>query len=543
VYHKKPATGVLVGPFTITGSARTSSGGPVSFGVVQVNNETTNVSAPLTGGGNFSLVVNTLPAVVRVIKFPSGFPPILQTGELLVSTPAQSPVIIQVPGGPVVVEPPVNNVYNLLEDDDVVADFYLPYTCSSNCTPIQFVINMPSNQPPSAEAGERITVQFPGEVTLRGSGDDPDGDVLTYLWTETTGKTGFTIETPDAAVTRVTGLATGRYIFQLTVSDGKLFATDTVEVIITPAIQPPVANAGGPLNLALPTTFVQLNGTVSSNPGNRRLTYEWTSSGTAKISNKTSLTAVAFNLTQAINYNIRLTVTNDIDLSDTDDLVINVTGGRRDNCETLGSLENGFNEFLSKPPEILVPLRDSYPAFAEIDKYFRDIKDRGLSTQSIIVQLRFFAQPEVVVGVPVSKVTTVQALEIWLNPLFDLIQVNAADSPERENQKQQLRALTMDLYNILVSLAAYITCIQRGPNEFPVNTTGLFKIIQNQVSSLDANFTGKLNDTHLLLLMELRALFDDEIHLIEITNQQVPKAVYLQTLQQVRSHMDTLFLF
>ncbi|NDF35007.1 MAG: hypothetical protein EB154_03935 [Nitrosopumilaceae archaeon] len=46
---------------------------------------------------------------------------------------------------------------------------------------------LPRNQPPTADAGPDQSVEKGDEVTLDGSGTDPDGDALTYRWTQIDG--------------------------------------------------------------------------------------------------------------------------------------------------------------------------------------------------------------------------------------------------------------------------------------------------------------------------------------------------------------------
>jgi len=69
----------------------------------------------------------------------------------------------------------------------VIADFYLPYNCCSNCNPIEVTFQEapePENQPPVARPGDNISIQLPEDsVTLDGStSSDPDGTIKTYLW-------------------------------------------------------------------------------------------------------------------------------------------------------------------------------------------------------------------------------------------------------------------------------------------------------------------------------------------------------------------------
>jgi hypothetical protein len=91
----------------------------------------------------------------------------------------------------------------------------------------------PPNQPPTANAGPDQTIQFPvlSSVTLSGSGSDPDGSIVSYLWTKVSGIHG-NITSPNSASTTVTGLVVGTYIFRLTVTDNK-GETDTDDVTIT----------------------------------------------------------------------------------------------------------------------------------------------------------------------------------------------------------------------------------------------------------------------------------------------------------------------
>jgi hypothetical protein len=84
------------------------------------------------------------------------------------------------------------------------------------------------------------TVPFTEElvITLRGSGTDSDGTIASYQWTQVAGPATATVATAANAVSTVTGLQPGSYVFQLTVTDNNgATATDAVSVEVTlPAV-------------------------------------------------------------------------------------------------------------------------------------------------------------------------------------------------------------------------------------------------------------------------------------------------------------------
>src|SRR5690606_10329467 len=101
--------------------------------------------------------------------------------------------------------------------------------------------------PPVANAGGAQTITLPvNSVTLDGSGSTaPSGSISSYAWSKVSGPSGGSISTPNSAVTTVTGLAEGVYVFEITVKDNN-GATSKASVTITvkAAPLPPVADAG-----------------------------------------------------------------------------------------------------------------------------------------------------------------------------------------------------------------------------------------------------------------------------------------------------------
>jgi sugar lactone lactonase YvrE len=88
-----------------------------------------------------------------------------------------------------------------------------------------------TNQPPVANAGPNQSVNPGDVVTLNGAGSsDPDGDTLSFAWVQTAG-TGVTLTNADTSTPTFTAPNTAEVLtFRLTVSDGSLTASDTVDV-------------------------------------------------------------------------------------------------------------------------------------------------------------------------------------------------------------------------------------------------------------------------------------------------------------------------
>ncbi|MHC4064426.1 MAG: peptidoglycan DD-metalloendopeptidase family protein [Planctomycetota bacterium] len=82
----------------------------------------------------------------------------------------------------------------------------------------------PDNQPPVVTAAQPVTnlIDFGGSGVLRGSGSDPDGDTLTYLWAQTSGPPATIAEpsSPETTFTLAVGKGPSRVAFQLIAYDG-----------------------------------------------------------------------------------------------------------------------------------------------------------------------------------------------------------------------------------------------------------------------------------------------------------------------------------
>jgi CubicO group peptidase (beta-lactamase class C family) len=90
------------------------------------------------------------------------------------------------------------------------------------------------------DAGADQTVELPASVSLQGTATDdqlPAPATLTYSWTVTSGS-GVTIADATALATTAQFTNAGAHTLTLTVSDGALSTTDTVQIVVNAAVFP-----------------------------------------------------------------------------------------------------------------------------------------------------------------------------------------------------------------------------------------------------------------------------------------------------------------
>jgi K319L-like, PKD domain len=143
-----------------------------------------------------------------------------------------------------------------------------------------------ANQAPTANAGADQTVASGATVNLNGSGTDPEGQALTFLWTQTSGP-AVTLSDPTSATpsfTAPTGPAT--LTFDLQVCDPEpLCDTDSVTINVQAA---PMIDASG-------QTIV--NGPVSHTKTSKNFVFKVTNVGT------TSITINSGDITSSVDVN------------------------------------------------------------------------------------------------------------------------------------------------------------------------------------------------------------------------------------------------
>ena len=190
---------------------------------------------------------------------------------------------------------------------------------------LQVTIADSPNSPPTVNAGQDQEVDEGATVTLSGTvSDDDPGDTLTYSWTHD-GALAITITGSDslsASFTAPDVAANTTITVTLTVDDGTVEVSDTLQVTVTDSPNsPPTVNAGQDQEVDEGAT-VTLSGTVSDDDPGDTLAYSWTHDGALAITitGSDSLSASFTAPDVAANTTITVTLTVDdgtVEVSDT----------------------------------------------------------------------------------------------------------------------------------------------------------------------------------------------------------------------------------
>ncbi|HVV05734.1 MAG TPA: PKD domain-containing protein, partial [Puia sp.] len=190
-----------------------------------------------------------------------------------------------------------------------------------------------TNKSPIANAGADQSINLPTrQVTVDGSASsDPDGSIKSYSWQQLSGPSTASITSPNAVSTTITGLDTGAYVFQLTITDNQGAIATSILNVTVGAVgynnAPPIADAGPDLTIDLPADSIQLDASASHDPDGTITQYSWQKiAGPAqyKISNAAIVNPMITGLFAGA-YQFQLTVTDNLGVSTKDTITIRVT--------------------------------------------------------------------------------------------------------------------------------------------------------------------------------------------------------------------------
>jgi len=186
---------------------------------------------------------------------------------------------------------------------------------------------------PIANAGNDTTITLPvNSVKLDGTKSyDPDGSIVSYNWSMSSGASGATIVNANTSTPTVVGLpSAGSYTFVLTVKDNAgLTGSASVTVTLNAGSGSGAtltANAGKDTVVALPVSNLALDGSGSSDAGGTIISYAWSQlNGPVGSVLKSANSAVCpVDSLQIGNYVFQLTVTDDHGNMSTDTVTVSV---------------------------------------------------------------------------------------------------------------------------------------------------------------------------------------------------------------------------
>jgi parallel beta-helix repeat protein len=178
------------------------------------------------------------------------------------------------------------------------------------------------NDAPTADAGENQTVRMGDIVRFDGSNSTDNVGILNYSWTITNNETFAELY---GVSPNVTFDSAGDYRVTLNVSDDGNWATDTITVHVDDMLDttPPTANAGQDISGKVGET-INFNGSASyDNVGIVNYTWTFEYNGTSVYLNGTF---PEFIFWISGNITVQLTVTDAVGNSDTDELIIDISG-------------------------------------------------------------------------------------------------------------------------------------------------------------------------------------------------------------------------
>lgn len=206
------------------------------------------------------------------------------------------------------------------------------------------------NQAPIANAGTNRTIVLPNNsTTLSGSGFDPDGSIVSYAWTQILGP-ATTINNVNSPTVLITNLSLGVFQYRLTVQDDKGASGSSaaqIVVVAAGAPQPPIADAGFDQVINLPQTTAEIQGSGADADGSIA-TYSWakTSGPAAGTLTGTGTSKLSLAALVSGTYQFTLTVTDNDNLTNSDEVKVTVISGAVNNNPTVNA---GIDQFIRQP--------------------------------------------------------------------------------------------------------------------------------------------------------------------------------------------------
>ncbi|WP_150452599.1 PKD domain-containing protein, partial [Arenibacter lacus] len=201
-------------------------------------------------------------------------------------------------------------------------------------------IGVVESRSPEVDAGPDQEITLPvNSITQNGTGRDPDGGPVTFLWTQTSGPGPATLINANTPMLTANDLIPGTYVFRLNVTDDENdFSWDEVTVAVVSDNNPPVAIATSDVSSGEAPLTVTFTGSNSTD--DVQVTgYEWDFMDGSPLNNDPD--PVHTFTTEGV-YEVSLTVT-DGSLNHTTTIVITVNSPSGNQPPVVANSENQFN--------------------------------------------------------------------------------------------------------------------------------------------------------------------------------------------------------
>ncbi len=181
------------------------------------------------------------------------------------------------------------------------------------------------NVPPTADAGPDKTVQVNNPVTISGSGNDTDGDIVSYSWT----RNGSFYTNEQIFEFTPSGTLPKTFVLTVTDDEGAKGTDEMVLTVTNDATPPPPTDNVPPTADAGPDKTVQVNnpvtisGSGSSDSDGSIVAFEWMKQSTGQILSRSE--TFVFTPTGKLTKTLVLTVTDDKGATASDEMILTVT--------------------------------------------------------------------------------------------------------------------------------------------------------------------------------------------------------------------------
>ena len=206
------------------------------------------------------------------------------------------------------------------------------------------------------------------------------------------------------------------------------------------------------------------------------------------------------------SFNILLKAFNGI-CSDETTQVVDVKNPVQKTCLPLARLLEQFKGFAATDTRLFTLFKENFASYFKIEEVFGRVPDIfGITNEE---QVKFFADIKIV-----------ELLESSVSELHEMI------------LRSDFDVFAIEMYRILINLAMYIQCIQKGDSgRDEINLASVFKLIESRLAEIKkmSDATGKFKET----LKQLLSDFQSELQRITDNNEELIKKVYATLLQKL----------